>query len=135
MYAFRVYGRPATKGSGFAVVNGRALPKHGKAIKEWESLVRAACFELLPDQPFDDPCKVYLLFYLYKPKRPRHFLPINRPDIDKLARAVIDGLQQTKDQRGFMVEDSQVVSLEATKRYATEDEPEGCMVRIVPWRV
>ena len=134
MYAFRVFGEPVTKGSGFIVVRGRAVPKHSSRMKKWEKAVRDASIENgLPEEPITEPVKVDLAFFLRKPQRPRNILPISRPDIDKLVRCTLDGLQTTKRDAGLISDDSIVVSLSAFKRYASEEEPQGCMVRLSIW--
>jgi Holliday junction resolvase RusA-like endonuclease len=85
------------------------------------------------------PVRVEIDFYLPRPasvkvtKRP---LPIVPPDVDKLARAALDGLNQGFDTGKvgdgvIFADDSQVVELVACKYYADDREP-GAEIRIFP---
>ena len=56
-------------------------------------------------------------------------LAIRRPDLDKLVRATLDGLGSAN----IWTDDSQVVSMNVSKRLAEIDEVTGC--RIVVERV
>lgn len=58
-------------------------------------------------------------------KRP---LPIVPPDLDKLARGLLDGIGQSEVIWG---DDSQVIELIARKFYADDREP-GALVKIYP---
>jgi Holliday junction resolvase RusA-like endonuclease len=71
---------------------------------------------------------VRITFYLSRPKSApkKKVVPAGRPDIDKLARAVLDGLTEG----GAWLDDGQVVTLHASKVYATEDYPPGCTIEI-----
>jgi Holliday junction resolvase RusA-like endonuclease len=84
------------------------------------------------------PVRVEIDFYLPRPasikisKRP---LPIVPPDLDKLCRAVLDGLGQGlngKSGDGLLWgDDSQVVELLASKFYADDRDP-GADIRVIP---
>jgi Holliday junction resolvase RusA-like endonuclease len=67
-------------------------------------------------QPFDGPVSVRLGIFLPALKKPKHQLPITRSagDIDKHARTILDALQLS----GIIADDSQVVDLKVSKRYA-----------------
>lgn len=67
--------------------------------------------------------EVYLTFILKKPKTVTRDEPFIRPDIDKLSRAVLDGLTGVAYE-----DDEQVVKLQATKEYG---DTEGVTIRIV----
>jgi len=136
-FRFRVYGRPVTKGGNFVVFSGRAVPKHSHKMKQWENVVRRAWNESNPpDEELDEPVEVYLKFYVKRPKKPRFPVPAVYPDIDKLARCALDALQRKKVDgeviRGLFKDDSRIVSLGVEMEYASEDEPEGCMVIVCP---
>jgi Holliday junction resolvase RusA-like endonuclease len=70
-------------------------------------------------------CEVRLTFRMPRPKylKMKKALAVKRPDIDKLARAVLDGLTGT-----IIEDDSQIVSLIAAKRYCEPDELPGCHI-------
>lgn len=74
------------------------------------------------------PVELHVTFYLERPasismsKRP---FPIVPPDVDKLVRAIGDGLTDA----GVWGDDSQVVLLVASKEYADAQEP-GALIAI-----
>jgi crossover junction endodeoxyribonuclease RusA len=53
-------------------------------------------------------------------------LPAGKPDIDKLARAVLDGLTDG----GAWKDDGQVIKLDAMKMYALPGMPTGCRIEL-----
>jgi len=117
-------GRPAPQGSK-RHVGGGVLVESSKAVKPWRVDVqwaaRAAC-----RAPLDGPVALRLEFVMPRPKStPKRSTPpaIRRPDVDKLARAVLDALT------GVVVgDDSQIVDLHATKRLAEIGETPGVHV-------
>jgi crossover junction endodeoxyribonuclease RusA len=103
-----------------------------RAVGPWREAVRAetqATWErgdadFLPDAAVE----VRIAFYLPRPKSaPRsRFYPTVRPDLDKLSRAVLDGITAG----GALHDDSQVVMLVAAKHYADEYDAPGCEINI-----
>jgi Holliday junction resolvase RusA-like endonuclease len=82
--------------------------------------------------------RVEVDFYLPRPKTVKvkdRALPIVPPDVDKLARAVLDGIGQGPSGKvgdGLVYgDDSQVVELLARKFYADDREP-GANITIIP---
>jgi len=73
---------------------------------------------------FAGPVAVRLAFYFLRPKSNRNSHHVVRPDLDKLCRAVLDGLKEG----GVFHDDSQVCSLVATKQYG-KDKP-GCEIEV-----
>ncbi len=118
----------------------RAFARGGKArvydpgtAEGWKGQVALAAKEHLPPTPIDIPVAMHLRFHLprprghfgkagIKPAAPCHH--VARPDIDNLAKAVIDALVAI----GFLRDDCLVHLLFLTKRYA--DAAPGCQVRI-----
>lgn len=110
-----VFGVPATKGSTRSFphrVTGKivTLPM-SKSLREWE---RAIAYEArMSGATFEGPVKVAMTFDLPMPKAEQrvrwHHV---RPDLDKLVRAVLDGLQMG----GAFADDGQVAWLTAQKR-------------------
>ena len=97
------------------------------ALKGWRRTVAIAADRGIE---FDAPVGVSLSFYLPKPKRPRWLVPAVKPDIDKLTRAVLDGLVDG----GLLADDSRVVALKVTKHYVGEDTPNpGVIVAVTAW--
>lgn len=128
---FVVYGQPATKGSTRSFYHsktGRIVTMaDAKGLGVWTAAVRqvaqyhAAAFT-------DGPVELVLAFGLTRPrsvsvkKRP---LPIAKPDLDKLVRAVKDALTGV-----LWKDDAQVVSLRAAKTYV--DGPSCVHVELRP---
>jgi len=75
-----------------------------------------------------DPVWVRLEFRMPRTKsypKTREKLHVVRPDVDNLAKLVLDAITPA-----LIANDTQVVSLHATKRYAFRDETPGCLVEI-----
>lgn len=118
---FIVRGTPAPQGSkrAFVVGNRARVVEDSKKSAPWRDSVSAAAAEAMNGaDPIDGPVEVTVTFFSVRPasvkpaKRP---YPSVIPDVDKLARAVLDGLTAG----GVFTDDSRVVDLHASKRYAT----------------
>ena len=118
--AFQVFGDPVPQGSkrAFVVKNRAVVVDDNKAtLRSWRSqIVDAARAELNGEAPDLGAVRVTLMFFLRQPKRPKAPVPITKPDVDKLARAILDGLTDA----GVIRDDAQVTTLTARKRYTTE---------------
>ena len=150
---FDVFGTPAPQGSkkAFARTNkttGKTtvslVESAGDRLKEWRSEVHAAAMVAKVQAgwaPVNGPVMVEIMFYLPRPKA--HYgsgrnagvlkdwvpaVPTTRPDGDKLARAVLDALTSA----AVYVDDSQVVDLHASKRFADGREPGASITVWVP---
>lgn len=133
-YAIVVRGTPAPQGS------KRALPAGGrpggrpvivemsKAAGPWRQAVRSETQRVIP-APLIGPVWVTIEFQLQRPRSaPKSVIrPIKRPDLDKLARAVLDGLTMG----GAWLDDAQVISLLTTKVFA-ETAP-GCTITVADY--
>jgi crossover junction endodeoxyribonuclease RusA len=78
------------------------------------------------------PVYVRLEFVLPRPvSTPKRRTPpaVKRPDVDKLARAVLDALTSA----GALADDSQVVDLHPIKRLAELDETPGCRITVAAY--
>ncbi len=115
-----VFGDPVPQGSKRAfVVKGRAIlaESAGARLKTWrQDIVGAARDALNGSGPFEGPVNVVLWFWLRQPKKPKHSLPITRPDADKLTRSVLDALEAA----GVVRDDAQVTTLSVRKRYSLD---------------
>jgi len=140
---FFVEGTPAPKGS-FRVVTQRRgrLLRHPQVLKDsqrtyaWEKAVAWHSQAARAGDPLDVPLSVDLLFLLERPKS--HLkkngevkssapaFPAVAPDIDKLARATLDGMEGA-----IFTNDSRVVDLSVRKRYAKPGGRTGCLIRVV----
>lgn len=128
MIALYVAGKPAPQGSKRHVGGGRMI-ESSKFVAPWRRTVAAAASKACP-APLDGPLAVSLAFVLPRPtsEPKRRTRPATRrPDVDKLARAVLDALTGPA-----FADDSQVVSLTATKRTAGPGEEPGCEIRVAP---
>jgi Holliday junction resolvase RusA-like endonuclease len=131
-----VRGLPAPQGSKRHVGGGRMI-EQSKAVGPWREAVRAETQRVLDREGGGfgtEAVKVALTFKMTRPKghyrtgRYAHLLrdgaparPAGKPDLDKLARAVLDGLTAG----GAWKDDSQVVVLVAEKLYAAGP---GCRI-------
>ena len=123
-----VSGTPAPQGSKRHVGGGRMV-ESSKAVGPWREAVRAETQRTVHGcPPIAGPVNVAVTFYVKRPaghygtgrnastiklSAPRR--PSVKPDLDKLARAVLDGLTEG----GAFGDDAQVVGLIAAKWYGT----------------
>lgn len=66
--------------------------------------------------PLDEPVMAAAVFTLKQPKTPRFLSPAVKPDLDKLGRAVGDGLCPRRGQR-LLIEDSRIIAWTLVKQY------------------
>jgi len=126
---------PEPQGSARALI----LPKHRYPVvvhdnpgtKRWRKTVKEAAqyaiFELPgaldTEEVYSGPVIVGLSFYFTRPKTARREHHTVRPDLDKLCRAVLDGLKE-----GCVFhDDAQVCGLTATKQYGS---PPRCEIEV-----
>ena len=117
-WEFEVWGTPVPQGSKRAfVVNGRAViaDVRGKELKEWRSRIAMAARAIAPEVPLDEAVTVRVVFGIEKPASVKREEPSVAPDLDKLLRALLDGLTDS----GLIRDDSRVTSLAAEKVYAS----------------
>lgn len=126
----RIVGVPPTQGDKFTVA-GRVIEQKDRRIQAWRRMI-ATAIRTCDWQPLmHGPIHVKLTFLLprparhygtgrnqnaLKPGRPS-WCP-TKPDADKLARAVLDGLTKC----GAIGDDAQIAVLEVTKRYSDTGE-------------
>jgi Holliday junction resolvase RusA-like endonuclease len=142
-----VRGLPIPQGSMKAVpakYGNHVALKYPPGVYQWRGQVQYAVCEAMAksnlEGPIDGAVKVELGFDL--PRLQSHFWPVNRnhhgevrddapiyplvaPDLDKLIRAICDSITDA----GLWKDDSQVVYLQAAKRYA---DPAGVLITITP---
>ena len=139
MITFEVTGLPRAKGSWKPIKT-----KHGKIImmankdkdgidrnKEWEIMVADKALVTMQDKPLMEGALLVLLAFTFpRPKsitvkkRPHHTVS---PDLDKLVRACLDAMTHT-----VYMDDSQIVSINATKSYCNEDQRPGVSIEVRP---
>ena len=127
---FHVRGNPAPQGSKQAFVRGRraVLVETSKRLPAWRIAVQDAALQHLQPIPAGVPVAVEIVFVMPRTKamggRPAPPM-VQRPDADKLARAVLDGLTGPA-----FADDSQVVRLVVTKRRADPGEETGARINV-----
>jgi len=146
---FRVFGVPVAQGSATAFVNPRTkkavLQQSNKTtLRDWRSQIGANAYAareaagvgLIGQIPETIsraktrawmPVVVTATFYVPGPDTPvkgRPY-PTTSPDVDKLLRALLDGLTGVAYH-----DDKQVVQVLLDKKYATDDEPPGVAVTV-----
>ncbi len=123
---FTVQGVAQPKGSARAFMpKGARFPvvtSDNPSLKAWERSIKDRLQQVLPSVPrptrvaiWSAPVSIKLLFHLPRPKSlPRRVLEhTKQPDLDKCIRGAIDALIGM-----VILDDSQVVAVEARKQYA-----------------
>lgn len=133
--AFRVHGKPVTQGDLKPFQNkktGKIHTTHANSskLKPWRVNVGWAAREAWRSEAVSGPVRVSVVFRLQRPKS--HFgtgkniaavkpsAPVEHtqvPDVDKLARAILDALTGV-----IFEDDKQVCGLHLTKRWVEEGE-------------
>lgn len=120
-YEFHVAGDPLPKGSIDHVTRRYSRDSADRAtktraaggLKRWMQFIawtaRASRVEAL-----EGPVSMRLIFHMRRPKSVKRARPTVNPDVDKLARAVLDALEGVAYRN-----DGQVVELQLAKYYAT----------------
>jgi crossover junction endodeoxyribonuclease RusA len=135
----RVNGKPAPQGSKRHIGGGRMI-ESSEALTPWREAVRAEV-QRVGMVMLSGPVNVQVCFAFARPAghyrtgrnaamlrdaAPRYPAGKKRNDLDKLVRAVLDGL----DAGGAFEDDGQVVQLAAAKVYAPRGEAVGCDIWI-----
>ncbi|MFO7677936.1 MAG: RusA family crossover junction endodeoxyribonuclease [Thermoplasmatota archaeon] len=131
MASFVIKGIPQVKQRPrFATRNGRVLTYTPKTTATFENLVRLKA-EKEFIRPLAGPIRLAIRFLLPRPKRliwktkpMAEVYSDKRPDIDNLAKSVIDGLNGTA-----FKDDGQISDLHVTKKYhAGNSEPKTIII-------
>lgn len=126
-----VAGTPAPKGSYRAVPTARGtrlLPASPRE-KQWRATICQAIFAAgyrQPAWPDNEPLTVEAVFHLPRGKTVTRAMPTVPPDVDKLARCLLDALTGAR----LIHDDKQVVTLNATKIYATPQRGPGVEILV-----
>lgn len=135
MTSFIAAGTPAPQGSKTSYGPGRMV-ESSPYVKPWRDLIRAEAQRAHEGPAIAGAVDVKIRFWMPRPKshygtgrnadriRPQYVDAehITKPDLDKLARAVLDAITEERragriTRRGVIRDDSQVVRLEAVKNY------------------
>ena len=117
---FFVRGRPIPQGS-LKFINGNAIHVRSQDLALWRADIANTARKVLLEKA-QEGVEVNLTFIFNKPKTVTRKEPFKRPDIDKLARAVLDGLTAVAYE-----DDQQVVKLTANKEYGLT---EGVWIKV-----
>lgn len=134
---FTVIAEPIPKGSTKAFIpkgwNRPVITNANPRTKAWQALVAEAAGRALQIASLEDrlvttmAVRVDIVFYLPRPKSlPKSTLAhLKAPDVDKLARAVLDALTHV-----CWRDDSQVVGLFVSKAYAGVNDSPRAWIRV-----
>lgn len=127
--ALRVYGVPRPQGSKRYVGNGRFV--EASDVKPWRQAIAKAVFDEFvatsDSDTFTEPVVIEAVFFLPKPKTVKRVWPSVAPDLDKLCRAVGDGLSVDSN---ALDDDSLIVRWDAAKVYAISPELAGVSLKV-----
>lgn len=126
--SFFVPGVPKPQGSKRSLGRG-IMVESCKTLKPWRETVALVAHNAMEGrEPLTGPISVYLDFVMPRPKAtPKKEQPwaTKRPDIDKLARAVLDALT------GVVIkDDSQVICLDLSKSIAYPTQHAGVYINL-----
>jgi Holliday junction resolvase RusA-like endonuclease len=132
MVSFIVRGAPSAKSRPrFRSVNGNVRAYTPKKSASYENLVKLEAQKHITT-PINGPVGLYIHFYLPRPKRliwkTRKMPAIytdKRPDIDNLAKSVIDGLNNIAFR-----DDGQIAMLHIQKKYCEGDSQSRTSIKI-----
>lgn len=116
-----VAGKAVPQGS-LKFINGRAIHVRAQDLAVWRADISRGAKATIGEQ-IVGAVEVHLLFVFAKPKTVKRDEPFVRPDVDKLARAVLDGLSDSA-----FHDDQQVTKLIAQKIYG---DVQGVWITII----
>lgn len=135
---------PVTQGSKSYIGHGRMMEVNGERLKAWRGDVKRATYDAIKQQKdvdwnLEGAFSISLIFRFPRPKAhygakglkgnaPQH-MTTRKGDLDKLCRSVFDALTTTA-----YFDDAQVVTLNATRRYAAGNELPGVSILLVRLR-
>ena len=111
MDKFFVKGKPVPQGSMKFIRPGVMIHSRAADLAVWRADI-ARNAELFGFKPVSGGIKVEIDFIFSRPKSVQRAFPTVAPDLDKLIRAVLDGLTGVAYE-----DDSQVILIQATKTY------------------
>ena len=143
MIKIRAYGIPAPQGSKKSFGNGYFV-EASQRVMPWREAVKEAALRDYQGEPLDGPLEIEILFLFPRPKKhfgtgknskvlkssaPIYVTERNRGDLEKLERAVHDGLSRTSGGTAI-VDDSLIVKNANLKRYCTGAEHPGALITV-----
>jgi Holliday junction resolvase RusA-like endonuclease len=134
MISFTITGPPTAKERPrFTSINGKVRAYTPKKSASYTNLVKLEAQKHIT-KPIEGPVGLYIHFYLPRPKRliwktkqmPAIYTD-KRPDIDNLAKSVIDGLNNIAFR-----DDGQIAMLHIQKRYCEGSNQSRTSIKIEP---
>lgn len=115
MVSFFIEGTPIPQGSKNAYMRGNrpVLVEANKKLKPWRQHVTDTAQQIGHTFPQNMPVKLTARFIFERPKSVKRKHMSVKPDVDKLLRALNDGLTDA----GIWGDDSRITSVTATKEY------------------
>ena len=130
MTSFTIYvpGKASPQGSKKAfVISGRAvLVDASGGNKAWRKLVTDAIKAHEQYIQFQGAVNVSLTFYMEKSRSNKTTLMTQKPDIDKLARSVLDAMTDSM----VIEDDARVIYLTVTKAWNNPDSLPGVLITV-----
>jgi Holliday junction resolvase RusA-like endonuclease len=122
----KIIGRPIPKGSTRAFTHKKTgkiitMQQNANNLYAWQDKITYEAAKNF-EEPTREAVNLKIIFCFCKPKTAKRKYPTVRPDLDKLIRAVLDGLTGI-----VYFDDSQVVQIESQKIY---DESDFCVVEV-----
>lgn len=125
MIHFRVDGQPIPQGS-MKVINGHIIHSQGSALAAWRSAIALQARQA-GATPVEGAIQIDMTFTTIRPRTVTRAHPTVPPDLDKLVRAVLDGLTAIAYR-----DDSQVTAFTARKEYGERMGVEISIFRDTP---
>ena len=124
--SFFIPGIPIPQGSKKGFIAGKRVvivDDNAATLKPWRAVVAKAANR---GMTLDGPVHADLLFVMPRPQKPRWDVPAVKPDIDKLTRAIFDGLTEG----GLLADDARVTRMVVEEVYASPISPVGVHVTV-----
>lgn len=129
-----VPGVPKPQGSKSVSRSGHLYDSNARELKPWRLAIAKAIRARYPKLVIDEAVRLTVVFYFERPAS--HFNKSGlkgsspkamqtKPDLDKLIRAVGDGLSVDA---GLLKDDSRISSIKAEKRYCERQEVPGALI-------
>lgn len=127
---YQIEGTPVPQGSFRHIGQGRIIAANPK-LNQWRETIANQIRQQGHQSPIEGACQVELMFVLPRPKTVTRKHPITRSsyDVDKLIRAVFDAISLEKYVQ-VIQDDSQIISVKASKRYESENFVPGVQITI-----
>ena len=124
---FFVEGIPVPQGSKNVSRWGNVYDANHKDLRAWRQKIAQGAHDAT-DHVFSGPVHVRVEFILPRPKTVKRIYPAVKPDLDKLLRALFDGLHCSGHK--LLVDDSLVCSTQSSKRYLIGTESPGALITV-----